>query len=89
MIPGPESIPESDFEHFSEFHDSNSNSNSCKNRFLYCTGIDSKIQYFVMAMIPIPIPIPEKNGIITPMVVWSLLKWLVLGSVNGRRKCQF
>ena len=42
-----------------------------------------------MAMIPIPIPIPEKNGIITPMVVWSLLKWLVLGSVNGRRKCQF
>ena len=25
------------------------------------TGIDSKIGYFIMAMIPIPIPIPEKT----------------------------
>ena len=47
--------PESDFERFSEFDDSS------KNWFLYCntilgTGIDSKIRYFVMAMISIPIP---------------------------------
>ena len=30
MIPGLESIPESDFEHFSKFYDSNSNSGSGK-----------------------------------------------------------
>ena len=41
MIPGLESIPESDFEHFSEFDDSNSNSR--KYQFFYCTGIDAKI----------------------------------------------
>ena len=78
MIPRLESIPE-DFHHFSEIYDSNSN--SCKKRFLYCTGIDSgywnwlKNLIFIMVMIPIPIPIPEKNGIITPVMViermWS------------------
>jgi len=41
MIPGLESIPESDSHHFSEIDDFNSNSNSSKNLFLYCTGIDS------------------------------------------------
>ena len=44
MIPGLESTPESDFERFSEFDDSNSHSNSSKNQFLYYTGIDSKIR---------------------------------------------
>ena len=39
MIPGLESTPESDFERFSEFDDSNSHSNSSKNQFLYYTGI--------------------------------------------------
>ena len=42
MIPGLESIPESDSEYFSEFNDSNSNSNFSKYRILYCTGIDKK-----------------------------------------------
>ena len=42
MIPGPESIPESDFQLFSENFDSDSNSNStsCWNRFH--SGIDSE-----------------------------------------------
>ena len=38
-----ESESESDFHHFSEIVDSNSNSD--KNQFSYCTGIDSKIRY--------------------------------------------
>ena len=37
ILPGLESIPESDFEHLSEFDDYDYNSNSSKNRFLYCT----------------------------------------------------
>ena len=41
MIPTPESESESEFPHFSESIDSVFNSNSGKNRFLYCTGIDS------------------------------------------------
>ena len=79
MILGPESIPETDFEHFSEFGDSESDSS--KNIFLYCTGIDSKIRYLIMAMIPIPIP--EKNGIITPLFcstrIW-IQSWVFVSS---------
>ena len=64
MIPRLESIPE-DFHHFSEIYDSNSN--SCKKRFLYCTGIDSgywnrfQNSISIMDMISVPIQIPEKN----------------------------
>ena len=37
-IPGLESISESDFHHFSEIDDSDSDSNASKNRFLwYCS----------------------------------------------------
>ena len=75
MIPGLELIPQSDFHHFTEIDDSDSNSS--KNRFLFCTGIDSEywnrvqIRMFIMTMIPILIPIPAKNGIITPLVTTS------------------
>ena len=63
MIPGLESISESGFGHFFEFDDSNSS----KNQFLHCTGIDSgywnRFQnwLFITVMIPIPTPIPEKT----------------------------
>ena len=43
MISGLESIQELDFEHFSEMDDSDSNSS--KFQFLYCTGIDSSGQF--------------------------------------------
>ena len=56
MIPGLEWIPESDFEHFSEFDDSDSDSTSGKNRFFYYNGINSKIRCFIMSTIPILIP---------------------------------
>ena len=65
MIPGPES----DFYHFSEIDDSDSNynSNSSKNRFSYCTGIDSGYwnRFRVLESIPkwdiYIFPIPEKT----------------------------
>ena len=41
MTPTPESESESDFRHFSDIFDSDSS----KNQFSYCTGIDSKIGY--------------------------------------------
>ena len=41
VIPGLESIPESDFHHFSKFDDSDLNSNSSGNLLLHCTPIDS------------------------------------------------
>ena len=60
MIPGQESIPESDFHHFSEIYDSDSNSDSSNNPYFYCTGIDSgyrnrvKNGVFIMAHHGIP-----------------------------------
>ena len=69
MIPTPESESESDFPHFSESVDSVFNSNSGKNRFLYCTGIDSGYwNRLKNRKCTIPILIPAKNGIITPLV---------------------
>ena len=57
-IPGLESESESDFHHFSGINDSNSS----KNRFSYCTGIDSGTGIDSKKdLIPIPIPIPEKT----------------------------
>ena len=41
MIPAVESIPESDFGHFLEFSDSNSNSNSIPQLSWFQFGIDS------------------------------------------------
>ena len=59
MTPTPESESESDFHHFSEIVEYNSNSNSGKNWFSYCSGIDSgywnRFQNWI-SMIPIPIP---------------------------------
>ena len=80
IIPALESIPESDFPPFSEIDDSNSNSNSSKNWFLLCTGIDSgywnRFQNGIFIMAVIPILIPEKNGIITPLVWNKREAWL-------------
>ena len=63
MIPTPESESESDFYHFSEFVDSVSS----KNRFLYCTGINSGYWNQFQNRI-LMIPIPAKNRIITPLI---------------------
>ena len=64
-IPGLESESESDFHNFLGINDSNSDSDSSKNWFSYCTGIDSKMDSI---LIPIRIPIPVKNGIVTPLI---------------------
>ena len=83
MIAGLESIPESDFEHFSEFDDSDSksNSNSSQNRFLYHTEIDSKIGYFIMAMILIQTP--EKKEIATPLIIANREPLIPLPIIHG------
>ena len=71
MTPTQESESESDFHHFSEIYDSNSNSG--KNRFSYCTGIDSRYwNRFQNRISMIPIQIPAKNGIITPLVLMRI-----------------
>ena len=55
-IPGLES--KSDFHHFLGISDSDANSDSSKNRFSYCTGIDSGTGIdSKMDSIPTPIPI--------------------------------
>ena len=89
-IPGLES--ESDFHHFCGINDSDSNSDSSKNLFSYCTGIDSGIginsgigidSKMDSIAIPIPIPIPEKNGIVTPL---SQVLHKCSLSVSGRKE---
>ena len=74
MIPTPESESESDFYHFSEFVDSVSS----KNRFLYCTGINSGYWNQFQNRI-FMIPIPAKNGIITPLAQAISVTVTVLG----------
>ena len=60
---------ESDFHHFLGINNSDSNSNSSKNQFSNCTGIDFGTGINAkMDSILIPIPIPEKNGIETPLI---------------------
>ena len=43
ITPTPESESESDFHHFSEIFYSDSNSNSGKNQFSYCTAVSSLV----------------------------------------------
>ena len=77
-IPGLESESKSDFHHFSGI---NNDSNSSKNRFSYCTGIDSGTAIdSKMDSIPIliPIPIPANNGIVTPLISMVLRDYVSL-----------